>query len=178
MKKFAIVLLILLSTLIAGYLYLARTSTQPSTQNEPTKNTNGSSSETPTKNYDFDKIGISLSIPENLYVIKTPNYNVETDKLDSYNFYIQNYGFEGGPATGTLQIYGLYQFDLPETTPEELEKIKEDTQNYLYVKEFTAGPLSGLETQQKGDRPNFVYLLLLNGRVLRVSVPNLQKQIG
>lgn len=168
MKKFIIVLLILLAALSAGYLYLSKTQNESPAQNELPLNSN--ESETPTKNYDFDELGISLSIPENLYVIKTPNYNVETDKLDSYNFYIQNYGFEGGTATGDLQIYGLYQFDLPSTTPEELAKVKEDTQNYVYVNEFAAGPLSGYETQQKGERSNYVYMLLLNGRVLRISV--------
>lgn len=168
MKKFMIVLLILLAALTAGYLYLSKTQNESPAQNELPLNSN--ESETPTKNHDFDEIGISLSIPENLYVIKTPNYNVETDELDSYNFYIQNYGFEGGKATGDLQIYGLYQFDLPATTPEELAKVKGDTRNYVYVNEFAAGPLSGYETQQKGERSNYVYMLLLNGRVLRISV--------
>ncbi len=169
MKKFIIVLLILLAALTAGYIYLSKTPSQPTAQNVPPASSN-EAAETPTKNYDFDELGISLSIPENLYVIKTPNYNPETDELESYNFFIQNYCFEGGPATGDLQIYGLYQFDLPETTPEELAKIKEDTQNYSYIKEFTAGPLSGYETRQNGERTNYVYMLLLNGRVLKISV--------
>ena len=120
--------------------------------------------------YVFNELGISLKVPKNLHVIKSPGFNASTGKLESYTFYIQNYGYEGGPTTGDLQIYGLYQPDLPEVTLEDIAEMKDDTDNYINVNEFSAGPLQGFEAQQRGERPNYIYSLLLNGRILKIAV--------
>ena len=48
--------------------------------------------------------------------------------------------------------------------------MKEDTQTYEYVKDFVAGDLTGYESQYKGERNNYVYSLLLDEQVLRISV--------
>ena len=48
--------------------------------------------------------------------------------------------------------------------------MKNDTENYEYVKGFSAGTLKGFEAKQKGQRANYSYSLLFNGRVLRITV--------
>jgi len=60
-------------------------------------------------------------------------------------------------------MYGLYQPDLPEITLEDIAEIKDDTENYVNVREFSAGPLQGYEAQQKGERPSYIYSLLTTG---------------
>ena len=120
--------------------------------------------------YVFGELGISLKVPKNLHVIKSPGFNASTGKLESYTFYIQNYGYEGGPTTGDFQMYGLYQPDLPEITLEDIAEIKDDTENYVNVREFSAGPLQGYEAQQKGERPSYIYSLLHDGRILKIAV--------
>ena len=41
------------------------------------------------------------------------NYD-DRGKLDSYLFYIQNYGYPGGPPSGTFQMYGHLQYNTPD----------------------------------------------------------------
>ena len=151
--------------LVPLYLYIRVFSEEKMTPaQQPEQNiTNG-------KEYIFEELGVSLNIPGNLHVIKSPGFNANTGKLESYNFYIQNYGDEGGPATGDFQIYGLYQPDLPEITLEDIAAMKDDTENYVNVKEFLAGTIQGYEARQKGERPNYIYSLLLNGRILKIAV--------
>src|SRR3989344_3808223 len=118
----------------------------------------------------FEELGISMQVPGELVVIKEPVISEETGELESYIFYVQNYGYEGGPETGDFQLYGSYQFRLPTVQLRDLEAMKEDTQTYEYVKDFVAGDLTGYESQYKGERNNYVYSLLLYEQVLRISV--------
>ncbi|KKS03106.1 MAG: hypothetical protein UU55_C0005G0014 [candidate division WWE3 bacterium GW2011_GWC2_41_23] len=158
---------VLLLVLGSVFLYIklsTKEETVPTTKNDTSETLNNE------KEYIFEELGISLTVPQELHVIKSPNFNAETGKLESYNFYIQNYGYEGGPSTGDFQIYGLYQPDLPEIILDDIAEMKIDTENYMNVKEFSAGPLQGYEAQQKGERPNYIYSLLLNGRILRIAV--------
>ncbi|KKS07559.1 hypothetical protein A3K01_00280 [candidate division WWE3 bacterium RIFOXYD1_FULL_43_17] len=164
MKKILLAVGAILLILIPIYLYLKFST--PGDVITP-KNNGGVIAD---KEYIFEELGISLSVPENLHVNKSPNFNATTGKLESYTFYIQNYGDEDGPPTKYFQIYGLYQPDLPETTFEDLALMKDDTENYEYVKEFSAGTLQGFEVKQKGERANYSYSLLFNGRVLRITV--------
>lgn len=116
----------------------------------------------------FPEIGISLEVPDNLEVVKTPNYNPETsDNLESYTFYIQDYKNENAID---FQIYGLYQNNIPTTSWEQLEQLKNEKEVYQYAKEINLDGLKGLETQLAGERNNFVYLILLRDRVLRIAV--------
>lgn len=155
----------LLLVLAPIYLYIrvfSKESTTPAQQ--PEQNA------TKDKEYIFEELGISLVVPEDLHVIKSPGFNASTGKLESYTFYIQNYGDESGPATGDFQIYGLYQPSLQEITPEDIAAIKYDTENYVNVKEFSTGAIQGYEARQKGERANYVYFLPLNGRILKIAV--------
>jgi len=165
MKKILLIAVgAILLILVPVYLYLKFSAPENTV---PAENTGNIILE---KEYVFEELGISLSVPENLHVIKSPNFNATTGKLESYNFYIQNYGDNEGPPTKYFQVYGLYQPDLPETTFEELALMKDDTENYEYVKEFSAGTLDGFEVKQKGERANYSYSLLFKGRVLRITV--------
>jgi len=81
---------------------------QPTTANEEPLATST------TMRYTFEQLGISLDIPEDLYVRKDLDVNYEDQgKLDSYLFYIQNYGYPGGPSSGDFQMYGHLQYNLP-----------------------------------------------------------------
>lgn len=163
-KTLLIVVGVILLVLIPIYLYLKFSTSENTLPAENTENI------TIDKEYVFDELGISLVVPENLHVIKSPTFGATTGKLESYTFYIQNYSDKDGPPTKYFQIYGLYQPDLPETTYEDLALMKNDTESYEYVKEFSAGTLKGFEVKQKGERANYSYLLLFNGRVLRITV--------
>ena len=119
----------------------------------------------------FDQLGISLEIPAELYVYNAPNFNYDDpSKLDGYLFYIQNYGYPGGPPSGDFQIYGHLQYSLWSKTWEEF---KEDTLNSTmnaYATEIDVNGLRGFDTQNSGERPRFVYQFLVKGQVLTLAV--------
>lgn len=116
----------------------------------------------------FEELGITMDVPIDLELVKTPYFvNESNSELESYTFYLQE-----RKETGEIgfQIYGLYQFSLPEVTWEELSKIEEDDENYEYVNEIEINGLKGYETKLTGERGNYVYMFLLDNRVLRIAV--------
>ena len=81
---------------------------------QPTVTLEEPSSTYTTQRHMFEQLGIALEIPQDLYVRKDLIVNYEDQsKLESYLFYIQNYGNPGGPSSGDFQMYGTLQYNLP-----------------------------------------------------------------
>jgi hypothetical protein len=119
----------------------------------------------------FGQLGISLEVPAELFVMKDPLVNIDDpDRLDSYLFYIQNYGYPGGSNSGDFQIYGHYQYDLPPTTWEEFALNTINSPMNEYAQEIDINGLRGFDTQLSGQRNRFVYQFLVDGRVLSLAV--------
>jgi hypothetical protein len=129
-----------------------------------------SSLEEEDKKINLDYLGISFSIPKELNFESVPNFNTETEKLDSYTFYIQKEAYDTSKPEEYFQMYGLMQFDIPTTTLEDLYKMKEDKNTYSYTKEIEINGVKGLEAQFSGQRNRYVYYLLLNDRLLTIAV--------
>ena len=124
-----------------------------------------------TKLYTFDQLGISLEVPSELYVGKSPGVNYDDpSKLDGYYFYIQNYGFREGPYSGDFQMYGHLQYNLQAITWEELSDNTINSPEYAYANEIEINGLRGFESQFSGVRNRFVYQFLLNGQVFSIYV--------
>ena len=120
----------------------------------------------------FEQLGISLEVPLNLYIRKDPEVNFEdSSKLDSYLFYIQNYGIAGGPPSGDFQMYGLLQYRAVPLTWDQFSEIRDNSGGmYQYVNEIEINGLRGFDTQYSGQRNRFVYLFYLDGQVLTIAV--------
>jgi len=119
----------------------------------------------------FDQLGISLEVPEGLMVIKDPIVNLDDpSKLQSYLFYIQNYGPNGAPTENYFQMYGHLQYDLPLTTWDEYKNDVLNSDMYAYAQEIEVNGLAGIDSQFTGERNRFVYYFLLDGRVLSIAV--------
>ncbi len=84
-------------------------------------------------------------------------------------FYIQNYGYPEGPATGDFQIYGFYQFDLSPISWEELVQ-NSNSPEYANMSYIEFAGLRGFEGQFSGQRNRYIYLFHLDGRVLNIAV--------
>ena len=138
---------------------------QPTTANEEPLATST------TMRYTFEQLGISLEIPNDLYVKKDPIVNYEDQsKLDSYLFYIQNYGYPGGPSSGNFQMYGHLQYDLPPVSWEEFSNNQINSPMNAYANYIEVGGLRGYDTQVAGQRNRFVYHFFLEGSVLSIAV--------
>ncbi|MFC2028921.1 hypothetical protein ACFLTX_03230 [Chloroflexota bacterium] len=125
----------------------------------------------PTQRVSFGQLGISLEIPTELCVRKSPEVNYEDQsKLNSYTFYIQNYGCPSGAESGTFQMYGLLQYTSLPRSWEEFSKIHLDSPNNAYANYFEVDGLRGYDTQLTGQRNRFVYHLYLNGYDLTIAV--------
>ena len=119
----------------------------------------------------FEQLGISLEVPEGLYVQKDPIVNFDDpSKLESYLFYIQNYSPEEGPGEDYFQIYGHLQYDLPAVSWEQYKSDILNSDMYEYARDIEVNGLPGLDTQFTGQRNRFVYHFLLDGRVLTLAV--------
>lgn len=119
----------------------------------------------------FEQLGISLEIPENLVVIKDPVVDLgNPTELQSYLFYIQNYGPEGGPGEDYFQLYGHLQYDLDPTTWEEYSAGVLGSEMYAYAEEIDVNGLSGIDSQFTGQRNRYVYHFVLDGHVLTMAV--------
>ncbi len=124
-----------------------------------------------TKRYTFEQLGISLEIPKDLYVKKDPIVNYEDQgKLDSYLFYIQNYGNPGGPTSGNFQMYGILQYNLPTVSWEEFSDNQIDSPMSAYANYIEVGGLRGYDTQVAGQRNRYFYHFYLEGSVLSIAV--------
>lgn len=139
------------------------------TQPEPTEEDTSSN---PTSiRHTFGSLGISIEVPTNLYVRKEPLVKYDDQsKLDSYLFYIQNYGNPGGPSSGNFQMYGHLQYNLPPISWEQFAQIQQDSQMYEYVNEIEIDGLRGFDAQYTGQRNRFIYLFYLEGQVLTIAV--------
>ncbi len=127
--------------------------------------------EEPPSRTNFEQLGISLEVPEGFVVIKDPVVNLDDpNKLQSYLFYIQNYGPLEGPGEDYFQIYGHLQYDLPQITWEDYKNDILNSDMYEYAREIEISGLPGLDTQLTGQRNNFVYFIPLDGRVLNIAV--------
>ena len=142
----------------------------PSEQVEPTE-TQELSPQPSTIRHSFDQLGISMEIPAELYVQKDPEVNYDdASKLNSYLFYIQNYGYPGGASSGDFQMYGLLQYDLP---PVSWEQFASDTINSpmnAYATEIEINGLKGFDTQLSGTRNRFVYHFYIKQHILNIYV--------
>lgn len=119
----------------------------------------------------FDQLGVSLEVPLDLHVAKDPIVSYDdSGRLESYLFYIQNYGFPGGPPSGDFQIYGHLQYNLPPITWEELAENTLNSPDYAYATEIEVNGVRGFDTQFSGIRNRYVYLFLLEGQVLSLAV--------
>ncbi|MBW2567526.1 MAG: hypothetical protein JRE24_11795 [Deltaproteobacteria bacterium] len=138
---------------------------QPTTANEEPLATST------TMRYTFEQLGISLDIPEDLYVRKDLDVNYEDQgKLDSYLFYIQNYGYPGGPSSGDFQMYGHLQYNLPPISWDEFSNNQINSPMNAYADYIEVGGLRGYDTQVAGQRNRFVYRFYLEGSVLTIAV--------
>jgi hypothetical protein len=121
--------------------------------------------------YNFPQLGFSLEVPAELYVMKEPIVNMnDPSKLDSYLFYIQNYGYPGGPNSGNFQMYGHLQFGSPSESWEQFSQVQNDTANYEYVNYIEINGVRGFDAQFSGQRNRFVYMFYLDGHVLTIAV--------
>ena len=119
----------------------------------------------------FEGLGIALEIPQDLYVRKDPIVNYEDQsKLDSYLFYIQNYGNPGGPSSGDFQMYGTLQYNLPPISWEEFSDNQINSPMNAYANYIEVGGLRGYDTQVAGERNRFVYHFYMEGPVLSIYV--------
>ncbi|MFC2028971.1 hypothetical protein ACFLTX_03485 [Chloroflexota bacterium] len=125
----------------------------------------------PTQRIEFGQLGISLEIPSDLCVIKSPEVNFEDQsKLNGYTFYIQNYGCPGSANSGTFQMYGLLQYTSLPKTWEAFSTTHIDSPNNAYANYLEVGGLRGYDTQLTGERNRFVYHLFLEGYDLTIAV--------
>lgn len=121
--------------------------------------------------YEFKELGISLVVPPDLYVVKEPLVSLDDpSRLDSYLFYIQNYGGNEGLGADYFQMYGLLQYDLPSTTWEEFSQIQDNTTEYAYINPLEINGVRGFEGQFSGTRNRYTYMFYLDGRVLKIAV--------
>lgn len=119
----------------------------------------------------FEQLGISLEVPEGLYVQKDPIVSYDDpSKLESYLFYIQNYGSPDGPPSGNFQIYGHVQFNLPAVSWEQYKSDILNSEMYEYAREIEVNGQPGLDTQFTGQRNRFVFHFILDGQVLTLAV--------
>lgn len=125
-----------------------------------------------TKRYSFEELGISLEIPSDLYVKKEPLVKYDDQgKLDGYLFYIQNYGYPGGPSSGSFQMYGHLQYNLQPITWERFIEIRDNSQGmYEYITPIEINGLKGYDAQYAGQRNRYVYTFYLQGQVLSIAV--------
>ncbi len=121
------------------------------------------------KTITFDEIGISLEVPSEMFVRKTPVYAPGTSNLQEYSFFIQNYTVSPGQSNN-FQMYAIYQPKNPTVTWDELVKAKDDKETYKYALETEYNGLKAIETKVNGERGNYTYLILLRGHVLTVAV--------
>jgi len=144
----------------------------PSADIQPTATEEGTLTDAATKRYVFEELGISLEVPADLYVKKEPIVSLnDSSKLESYLFYIQNYGQPGGSPSGDFQMYGHLQYELPPVTWEQFSEIQDNSEEmYQYVNEIEINGLRGFDTQFSGQRNRFVYLFYLDGHVLSIAV--------
>lgn len=121
--------------------------------------------------YTFEELGIFLEVPQELYVKKEPVVNYDDPgSLDSYLFYIQNYGYPGGPSSGDFQMYGHLQYNLPPITWEEFSESVVNSPMNAYADYIEVGGLRGYDTQLAGERNRYVYNFYLDGSVLSIAV--------
>jgi hypothetical protein len=120
----------------------------------------------------FEQLGISLEIPPELYVKKEPLVKYEDQsKLQGYLFHIQNYGYPGGPSSGSFQMYGHLQYNLQPITWERFIEIQDDSQGmYEYITPIEINGLKGYDAQFAGQRNRYVYTFYLQGQVLTIAV--------
>ena len=119
----------------------------------------------------FEQLGISLEIPEGLVVIKDPMVDLgNPTELQSYLFYIQNYGPQEGPGEDYFQLYGHLQYDLEPTTWEEYTSGVLGSEMYAYAEEIDVNGLPGIDSQFTGQRNRYVYHFVLDGHVLTMAV--------
>lgn len=120
---------------------------------------------------EFEELGISLEIPSELYVRKDPLVNYDDQsKLDGYLFRIQNYGYPGGPYSGSFQMYGHFQYSLLKTSWEEFSDNQLNSPMNAYANYIEVGGLRGYDTQVAGQRNRYVYHFFLDGYVLTIAV--------
>jgi hypothetical protein len=138
---------------------------------QPTAETSEEANSGATQLVQFDQLGISLEVPQELYVQKDPQTNYDNASvLDSYLFYIQNYGQPGGPPSGNFQMYGHLQYNLPNISWEEFAQIQTDSPMNDYANEIEINGVRGFDTQVAGQRNRFVYHFYLNGQILSIAV--------
>lgn len=158
----------------ANQITISSPTTEPIQATENFQPTNEPADETengPTKRVIFDQLGISLDVPSDLYVQKDPSVNFDNaGVLDSYLFYIQNYGQPGGPPSGNFQMYGLLQYNLPAVAWEEFAKGQINSDMNAYANEIEINGVRGIETQAAGVRNRFFYHFYLDGSHLSIAV--------
>jgi len=124
-----------------------------------------------TKRYDFEHLGISLEVPLDLYVKKDLDVNYEDQsKLNSYLFFIQNYGHPGGTSSGDFQMYGLLQYYLPLVSWEAFSDGQLNSTFNAYANYIEVGGLRGYDTQVAGVRNRYFYHFYLDGHTLSIAV--------
>ena len=124
-----------------------------------------------TKRYRFEQLGISLEIPSELCVIKDPTVKYEDQsKLQSYLFYIQNYGCPGDTHSGDFQMYGHLQFTSGPISWEEYSNIQVTSPINEYANYIEVDGLRGYDTQLTGERNRYVYHFYLEGFDLSIAV--------
>jgi len=124
-----------------------------------------------TKRYRFEQLGISLEIPSELCVIKNPTVRYEDQsKLQSYLFYIQNYGCPGDTHSGDFQMYGHLQYTSGPISWEEYSNIQVTSPINEYANYIEVDGLRGYDTQLTGERNRYVYHFYLEGFDLSIAV--------
>lgn len=119
----------------------------------------------------FEQLGMSLEVPDGLFVIKEPIAKPDDPgKMQTYTFFIQNYRPEEGPGEDSFQLYGHLQFDLDPTTWEDYASEVLGSEMYAYTLEIEVNGLPGIDSQFTGQRNRYVYHFVLDGHVLTMAV--------
>ncbi len=138
---------------------------------QPTEEPDNQEQDGSARRVSFDQLGISLEVPEGLVVQKSPMVSYDDPgRLESYLFYIQNYGDPAGPSSGNFQIYGILQYNLPPITWDVFAQNTLTSEMNAYATEIEINGLRGFDTQLSGVRNRFVYQFLLDGQVLSLAV--------
>ena len=138
---------------------------------QPTSTLEEPSATGSTQRHVFEGLGIALEIPQDLYVRKDPQVKYEDQsKLEGYLFYIQNYGYLGGPSSGDFQMYGHLQYTLRRISWEQFSDNQINSPMNAYANYIEVGGLRGYDTQSASERNRFVYHFYLDGLVLTIAV--------
>lgn len=161
MKKFQVIILILVIIIIAGLIGVFRLglfSTQKNTFTQPaTESTTKNNSQRQT----IDEIGLSFQMPAGTSFRK--EVAEDSAGIHAVGFYVE----KKVDNNLTYTLYGVYQPNI-EATEQDLEKSKIGMDTAT-IKAVTIGGVQGIEGLVTGPKTRYMTVLLRNNRILTIS---------